>query len=38
MTVNGEKLVTSDGIGMTKEPSVTIKANEDSEFLLFDLN
>ena len=38
MTVNGEKLVTSDGIGMTKEPSVTIEANEDSEFLLFDLN
>lgn len=38
MTVNGEKLVTSDGIGLTQEASVAIKANEDSEFLLFDLN
>jgi quercetin 2,3-dioxygenase len=38
MTVNGEKLVTSDGIGLTAEASIAINANEDSEFLLFDLN
>lgn len=38
VTVNGEKLVTSDGIGLTSEASIAINANEDSEFLLFDLN
>ncbi len=38
LTVNGEKLVTSDGIGLTQEASIAISANEDSEFLLFDLN
>lgn len=38
MTVNGEKLVTSDGIGLTQEASIAISANADSEFLLFDLN
>ena len=38
VTVNGEKLVTSDGIGLTQEALITINANENSEFLLFDLN
>jgi redox-sensitive bicupin YhaK (pirin superfamily) len=38
LTVNGEKLVTSDGVGLTQEASIAISANEDSEFLLFDLN
>jgi quercetin 2,3-dioxygenase len=38
LQVNGEKLVTSDGIGLTAEASIAINANEDSEFLLFDLN
>lgn len=38
LTVNGEKLVTSDGVGLTQEASVAITANADSEFLLFDLN
>jgi redox-sensitive bicupin YhaK (pirin superfamily) len=36
--VNGTPLVTSDGIGIAEEASAKITANEDSEFLLFDLN
>ncbi len=36
--VNGEEFLTSDGVGITDEPSITIEATEETEFLLFDLN
>lgn len=36
--VNGEELVTSDGVGISAEKNISIEAIEETEFLLFDLN
>ncbi|MGA6579807.1 pirin family protein, partial [Providencia sp. NPDC089923] len=35
--VNGQQATTSDGLAIWQENSLTIKADEDSEILLFDL-
>ncbi|EPL6454736.1 MULTISPECIES: pirin family protein [Providencia] len=35
--INGQKASTSDGLAIWEETSLTIKADEDSEILLFDL-
>ena len=38
ISVNGEKLGTSDGAAISEESELTIRATSDSEFLLFDLS
>jgi hypothetical protein len=36
-SVNGSKLATGDGAGISDEPSVRIEADKEAEILLFDL-
>lgn len=38
LTVNGQSLAPGDGLAASEEPKLTIRASEDAEFLLFDLN
>jgi redox-sensitive bicupin YhaK (pirin superfamily) len=37
VTVNGKTLAEGDAVAISEEPSITIKAGESSEVLLFDL-
>jgi redox-sensitive bicupin YhaK (pirin superfamily) len=37
LTANGQALVAGDGLGITETGSLAIAANDDTEFLLFDL-
>ncbi|WP_299922664.1 pirin family protein [uncultured Pelagimonas sp.] len=37
VTAHGQKLTTGDGLALIKEPELTLTADEDAAFLLFDL-
>ena len=38
ITLNGERMKAGDGVAITDERALTIHANEDAEFLVFDLS